>query len=158
MGRLVLAMMAFAAMLCAAPAAAAVAGQCHVELYSPADRATPPAEDPGDQWSCREVEPEPIRAHQVPICLIEGASAVAPLPILPTDGARAESADPPTPDQWMPGSHESRHKSPMDVGDAMLSAPELPMPERAVERITSPSTHGAERASRAPGVYRPPKG
>ncbi|HZO12505.1 MAG TPA: hypothetical protein VFB62_04585 [Polyangiaceae bacterium] len=152
-------LLAFAATLLAllwtAPAAAFV-GQCHVANASGADRPSSSAQE-GDDWSCRS-ESVRIRPDQVPICLVEGASAVAPLPRIPVGDARAERADPPVdPDQWVPGSHESPTKPQVMLGDALLPAPPPLVPPAPVTTLPRIGPSVSKPRDDTFLVYRPPR-
>jgi len=150
--------------LLAAPAAAA-AQQC---LEQTASRAAerPAQAAPADDWeawmcaSDRAAREWPASA--VPMCLSEGASAVAPRPIHPVDGARAEAVhrcpDRDGAEQWRAGSPDKPSKPPPPAPhDGTLATPPASTPPSSRPVTIEHPLPGPGPAGVKPSVYRPPR-
>ncbi len=164
--------LAMTLLLGAGQAQASAASQCIGELAS----WVPPAPSPPKQtqerseadaywdlWMSDGAAPcNTVSPREVPMCLSEGASAIAPRTVQPTDDSRIEvtpRCNPfDGPDQFAPSPDERPdHRAPL-LGDAMLPAPPSPVPGVPAPLVLPRCmAHGD-----APGfrhiVYRPPRG
>ncbi len=158
---------ALGAVVCLAfapPARAAAAAQCIAEvasMYLESDARAAAADD-GPAWLCPLGEPSPVSDGEVPICLIEGASAVAPLPIRSIGDARIEATSrcnsPDGPDMVTPSPDPERQLSPEMPAPALLPTLAVQPGARlmSVQRQARPAGQVPARGY-GPSVYRPPR-
>ena len=159
----VLALVVLAAWLgCESSARAASAAECVEALASFPEPASAGADDDTPQWLCPLGEPQRVSDDEIPICLIEGASAVAPLPIHSIGDARIEASqrcnDLESSGLLAPPDEPQRRLSQDSPGAALL--PVLPAVEGGIDStdVTAAELErGAPRGYRV-GVYRPPRG
>jgi len=153
-------------LLGAGRAEASATHQCLGELASwiPEPPAPPQCEDDAywELWMCDAAGSRPVSYREVPICLSEGASAIAPRTVLPTDDSRIEATPRCNPldraDQWA-ASPEDRpdHPAPL-LGDVVLPAPPSPPPLPVVALLLPRRLIQGEVTGHRFAVYRPPRG
>jgi hypothetical protein len=144
--------------------AAAAVGQCQGELASVA-----PASDLAESQDWDELcqsessnDQRTLTHRDVPICLWQGASAIAPLPVLPTDGASAEAAPRACPDaravtELTSGSDHPPKLSPrFPVEGVLASAILIPARGEPALLVAPALPPGAGRLVTS-SVYRPPR-
>jgi hypothetical protein len=162
--RLAVVLVAVAAWLGVLPSArAATAEQCVEVLASYGEPPPASAEDDGPDWLCPVGEPHRVSDSEVPICLLEGASAVAPLPIRAIGEARIEASPrcPSVDGPHVRGAPEEPAPKLSPEAPAAAVLPEsLPTLGGAASVDEVPTDGGVETAPRGfpSGIYRPPRG
>jgi len=163
--------MAMALLLGAGQAQASAASQCVGELASWIPQApSPPArtqerseEDAyWDLWmSDGATTGCTVNPREVPMCLSEGASAVAPRTLLPTDDSRIEATPRCNPldgpDQWAPSPDERPDHPAPPIGDATLPSPPSPVPGAAAPLVLPRCEANGNTPGHPYMVYRPPR-
>jgi hypothetical protein len=152
----------------ASEAYAAAAGQCLNEVSSWAPEVPGPQRRSDkdaywDRWMCDgSVARGEIHHRMVPMCLSEGASAIAPLTLLPVDDSRIEAIPHCTPwdapDRWVPSPDQGPEKSPPAISDALVPSTPKPEPSTIAPRVLLRRAHDERSAGHRFAIFRPPRG